>query len=70
MTLYVDHGKGRCITHFTTCNVFFEIVAAETSPEMNYNLSLVNPRTINPICFVIHTISKHIKLPTVVPRAI
>ena len=22
-TLYMDHGKGRCITHFIVCNIFF-----------------------------------------------
>ena len=50
--------------------MFFEIGAAETSPEMNYNISLVNPRKINSGCFVIHIISKHIKLPPVLLRAI
>jgi hypothetical protein len=38
--------------------MFFEIVAAETSPGMNYNLSLVKPKTVNSVCFVMHIISK------------
>jgi hypothetical protein len=36
----------------------FEIVAAETSPGTNYNLSLFNHRTMNSACFVPHKISK------------
>jgi hypothetical protein len=53
----MDHGKGQCITT-SLLAMFFEIVAAETSPGMNYSLLLVNPRTINSVGFILHVLSK------------